>query len=188
MHHSTSKRDDLRNLADLVASCQGLKVVPWVDSSVGSSCKVVFDLRSDYVERFWLSILGPSATWFARYVASEFAIHPDGFPLDLMEVASRLGLGGSGSRRSLLVKAIARCGTFGLLKVVYRADREYVDRAGREYVYRAGREYDEVDISRGDLAFRQALPVLPPKYLKRLTDALQKEHEIFLRELSVSNR
>ena len=40
-----------------------LMVVPWHDPVVDT---VGFDVRSPYVERFWLNILGPSASWALR--------------------------------------------------------------------------------------------------------------------------
>ena len=40
-----------------------LMVVPWHDPVVDP---VGFDVRSTYVELFWLNILGPSATWALR--------------------------------------------------------------------------------------------------------------------------
>ena len=38
-------------------------VVPWHDPVVDS---VGFDVRSNYVELFWLNVLGPTATWALR--------------------------------------------------------------------------------------------------------------------------
>ncbi|MEY2975563.1 MAG: hypothetical protein RIR49_1983, partial [Actinomycetota bacterium] len=43
------------------------------------------DPRSAYVERFWISTLGPSATWIMRRLADEFDANPDGFVIDVSE-------------------------------------------------------------------------------------------------------
>ena len=56
------------------------------------------DLRSAYVERYWLPVLGPSAVCLLRRIAGGFDAHPDGFDLDLAETAAALGLSGQARR------------------------------------------------------------------------------------------
>ena len=67
------------------------------------------DARSHYVETFWLPVLGPSATWMLRRIADRLDLEPDGFTVDLDELAETLGLGDSSSRHAPLLRAIERC-------------------------------------------------------------------------------
>lgn len=121
-----------------------LRVVPWTD---GSQCGE-FDPRSRYVERFWLSVLGPSAVWMLRRLAEGLDDHPEGFELDLDDLACRLGLGRSSSRHSPLRRAIGRCAHFGL---VLPCD-------------------DDV------LKTRQRFPPVPRRHVLRMPIELQEEH------------
>lgn len=73
-----------------------------------------FDPRSEYVERYWLSILGPSAVLFLRRVATAFDEQPDGFDLDLVEWAQELGLGAKGGKHSPMWRTLDRICRFGL--------------------------------------------------------------------------
>ena len=67
------------------------------------------DPRSAYVERFWLSILGPSTVVLMRRLASELDDHPEGVTLDLAETAASIGVGMQG-RPAVGVHAHARPG------------------------------------------------------------------------------
>jgi hypothetical protein len=122
-----------------------LHVVPWDDPVVR---RLGHDPRSEYAERFWLPVLGPSAMWFLRAVARDLDDEPAGFDLDLEEAASALGLSYRSSRHSALWRTVARCVTFR----VARAD--------------------------GDgLAVRQWLPPLTQRQVVRLHEAAQAAHE-----------
>lgn len=70
------------------------------------------DLRSIYVERFWLPILGPTTTLLLRRLAAELEDHPEGFDLPLLDTASALGLGNKGGRNAPFLRAIARATKF----------------------------------------------------------------------------
>ncbi len=72
------------------------------------------DPRSDYVEQFWLSILGPSAVLFLRRVARRLEHEPDGFDLDLVACAQELGLGAKGGKHSPMWRTLDRICRFGL--------------------------------------------------------------------------
>ena len=72
------------------------------------------DPRSDYVERFWLSVLGPSTTWLLRSLAWGLESNPDGFALNLMDSARALGLGDRLGRQSPFVRALTRMCQFDL--------------------------------------------------------------------------
>jgi hypothetical protein len=88
-----------------------LRVVPWddpIEDTVG------VHPRSLYVELFWLPVAGPAATWLFRHLVDELEQAPDGLDLDLDQTARSLGLGGTGSRRDSLGRAVARCTHYGL--------------------------------------------------------------------------
>jgi hypothetical protein len=90
-----------------------LPIRPWVDPLIDN---LGFDPRSAYVERFWLSILGPSTTWLLRRVASAFDRSPEGFDLPLADTAKEIGLGDKCGRHSPFVRAIARCCQFEMAR------------------------------------------------------------------------
>ena len=72
------------------------------------------DPRSTYVERYWLSVLGPTATWIMRRFAECFDTQPDGFVLDLTHTATSMGLSFSKNVASPFGKALHRCVMFGI--------------------------------------------------------------------------
>lgn len=91
-----------------------LKVRPLVDPIVD---EYGFDFRSRYVERFWLSSLGPSTTLLLRRVAEGFDLAPDGFELDLASTAGGLGLAARGGKHSPFMRALTRTTKFGLARL-----------------------------------------------------------------------
>jgi hypothetical protein len=126
-------------------ACDTLRVERWARPDFAAS---TFDPRAHYVERFWLPVLGPSATWLLRRFADRFDDDPDGFELDLDEAARCLGLGASASRHAPLRRALARCVRFGLARRPGEDTFEVVDR----------------------------LPRVTPRHLIRLPIMLQEEH------------
>ena len=90
-----------------------LLVMAWREPVVDT---VGFDPRSGYVEKYWLPMLGPTATWFLRRVAREFDREPDGFSLDAADCARSIGIGTRGGRNSPFERAIERCVRFGLAR------------------------------------------------------------------------
>ena len=91
-----------------------LQVRPLVDPVID---ELGFDLRSPYVERFWLSTLGPSTTFLLRRIADGFDVAPDGFELDLARTAGGLGLAARGGRHSPFMRALVRTTKFGLARL-----------------------------------------------------------------------
>jgi hypothetical protein len=83
----------------------------WRDSLDASWHQV----RSPYVERFYMPVLGPTATFVARRLALELDAS-DGQPIDvnLPELASCLGLTYSHGRSSPFSKALQRLVKFGV--------------------------------------------------------------------------
>ena len=91
-----------------------MRVVPWVDPVIDA---LGFDPRSDYVELFWLGVIGPSTTWLMRRLAAGLDRSPEGFTLDLVDTARALGIGGHGglsSRNSPFARTLVRACQFGL--------------------------------------------------------------------------
>ncbi len=118
-------------------------VAEWLDPVVSSSG---FDACSEYVETYWLGVIGPSATWVMRFLARELEVFPNGYCLDLNDTAAALGLAfrhGTGS----LERAIERCATFGLIAQTPRA-----------------------------LVVRKKVPAITRRQLLRLPGTLQQSH------------
>lgn len=129
----------------LPPECERMLVRPWTDPVVD---QVGYDPRSPYVERFWLGILGPSATWFVRYVADRFDRTPTEFVLDLKDCATAIGIGGNRRPTGHLPRTLARCCEFRMARMV-------------------NRQLIEV---------RTKLAPLTQRQLNRLSDGLRAEH------------
>lgn len=125
-----------------------VRLIPWADHR-----KDVFghDLRSTYVEQFWLGTLGPSTTWFLRHCAAVLE-DADDAAVNLRETACALGIGFEGGSRSAMVKTVARACRF-------RAARAVGDTT---------------------LAVRLRLPQLSHRQLQRLPASVQQRHEEYL--------
>ena len=130
---------------DIPATVPTLQILPWADPVID---QVGYDPRSRYVERFWLGILGPSATWLMRYLVDGFERSPEGYRLDLDECAAALGLGRYRGSSSAFPRTIARCCQFG-------TSRLSTDAA---------------------LEVRRRLPPLTLRQVRRLSPVLQAEH------------
>ncbi|MFP5257271.1 MAG: hypothetical protein ACLGI8_15635 [Acidimicrobiia bacterium] len=91
-----------------------VRVVPWPDPLVEAAGH---DPRSPYVERYWLGVLGPTATWLVRRLAERLEAEPDGFELDLPALAAELGVGHRGGRQAPFLRTLERCARFGLLEI-----------------------------------------------------------------------
>jgi hypothetical protein len=132
--------------ADISSAATILPVRPWPDGVIDA---LGHDPRSAYVERFWLSILGPSTTWLVRFLANRLDASPEGFDLDLAATASALGLGSRGGRHSPFMRALSRCCQFDVAEA--RAD--------------------------GTLAVRRKLPPLTRRQILRLSPELVAAHQ-----------
>ena len=86
-------------------------VKPWRDPLV-EGCG--FPVSSAYVETAWLPILGPSATLALRRLGLLAMERPDGFEVDLAELAGDLGLGKAIGNSSVVVRTLRRLETFGM--------------------------------------------------------------------------
>ncbi len=127
---------------------QCLRVVAWRDEIVDA---VGVDPRSTYVERFWLPVLGPSATVLLRRTADGLEAAPEGYLLHLGETGRALGLGASTGHRSALRRAIVRCARFDVAR----------------------------PLGSGTLMVRRRIAPLPRRHLAQLPASLQDEHRIW---------
>lgn len=118
----------------------------WLDSPDEHA---IHDLRSTYVELFWLGVLGPSATLLIRRLATGLAHNPNGFDLPVEDTARSLGLGKPNGRHSPFVRAIHRCCIFKMMR--------FVDNT---------------------LEVRTHVPSMTPVQLERLPESLRIAHEV----------
>lgn len=119
-------------------------ITPWHDPIVDQRGH---DPRSVYVERYWLSVIGPTATWIMRRLADRFDEQPNGFEIDLGHTATSMGLSFAKGATSPFGKALHRCVMFGLAQP-----------------------------STDGLTVRRWLPSVAQRHLKRLPDDVQAEH------------
>jgi hypothetical protein len=128
-----------------------LRVVPWLDPIADPHgvhpC-------SRYVELYWLGVIGPSTTWLLRRLSYGLDAHPDGFELNLAEMARSLGLGERMGKNSPFRRALQRLCTFEL-----------------------GHPHGP-----NGLAVRTRIPPLPLRHLSRLPEPLQASHRRWLAE------
>jgi hypothetical protein len=122
---------------------------PWIDPLVDQRGH---DPRSTYVERYWLGVIGPTATWIMRRFAEGFDEQPEGFVLDLDHMANSMGLSFQKGVASPFGKALHRCVMFGIAQ----------------------------PLSDG-FNVRRKLPTVAQRHLKRLPDDVQAEHEGWVR-------
>lgn len=123
-----------------------IKVRSWVDPLVDDNGH---DPRSGYVETFWLGVIGPTATWLLRRLATGLEQSPDGFNLDLSATAKSMGLSYNAGRSSPFSRALQRCVMFGLAH----------------------------QLPDGGLAVRRHIPDVAHRHLRRLPPEVQQLHD-----------
>jgi hypothetical protein len=124
-------------------------VRPWVNEMLE---RVGFDPRSPYVEKFWLSVIGPTATWLVRRIAAGFDAAPDGFEMSIGDTSRALGLGDPTRRGSPLFRTLNRLVQFDVAR----------------------------ELAPGELQVLRRLPPLSRRQLARLSPALREDHEDWL--------
>ena len=134
--------------ADTVPEPRRLLVRPWEDPVLDHQGH---DPRSAYTETFWLPLLGPSATFLARKLASGLELDPSGFTLPADDAARSLGLGAKEGKRSPLNRTLGRLAQFRLVHL----DGDDVVLARRRY------------------------PGLSRTQVSKLTPALREAHEAY---------
>jgi hypothetical protein len=122
---------------------------PWIDPVVDP---LGYDPRSEYVEKFWLGVIGPTATWIMRRFAAGFDAEPTGYVIDLAETASAMGLSYSRGSSSPFGRALHRCVMFGLAQ----------------------------PMSDG-FSVRRRVPQVAMRHLRRLPDEVRAAHDGWLR-------
>ena len=130
---------------DIPVTEQVLMVVPWLDPVVDS---VGYDVRSQYVELFWLNVLGPTATWILRRLVLGFDRYPLGYELDLDETASALGLSYTVGTANAFMRSLNRCVLFGVSQP-----------------------------TNGGLAVRRRVPQVATRHLLRMPAHLRQAHQ-----------
>ncbi len=80
--------------------------------------EVGHDPRSPYVERFWLGMLGPTATWLLRRLVAGLEESPAGYELELAAMACELGVGLHSGQHSPFFRSIQRCCRFGATELI----------------------------------------------------------------------
>lgn len=118
------------------------------------------DLRGDYVERFWLGVLGPSVTLLLRRLDRGFDHHPEGFAIDLADTARAIGLGASTARNSPMARTLERACMFSTMR------RTAVD------------QYE----------LRRGLPMLNERQLSRLPAVVRNAHDRWVESQSTAPR
>jgi hypothetical protein len=109
------------------------------------------DPRSDYVEMFWLPILGPSCILAARRLANRFDAEPEGFQLAMGPFARSLGLGAGTGRHAPVQRTLGRLVDFGMARV-----------------------------GGGCFALRRSFPPLAARHIERLPGHLARAHAAVL--------
>lgn len=122
---------------------------PWVDPIVDQRGH---DPRSPYVERYWLGVIGPTATMIMRRFAQSFDAAPDGFTTDLGHLAAAMGLSFRKGPASPFGRALHRCVMFGLAQPMA-----------------------------GGYLVRRRVPTVSQRHLQRLPADLRAEHEAWAR-------
>ena len=103
--------------------------------------------RSDYVERFWLPLLGPTALLTLRWTARMLGEHPAGVSVSMEDLSLQLGLGARAGASGPAPRALERLGHFGL---------------AREHA--------------GTLMVRTHMPAVPPALMRRMPAAMRDSH------------
>lgn len=122
-----------------------LTVVPWWDPNLATKG---VDPRDNYVERFWLGVLGPSTVLLLRRFARGLEERPTGFRVRLADTSLALGLGKGVGRNAAINRTIDRAANFGLL----RAHQP------------------------GQIEVRTHMPLLPSRFVRQLPPLLRTIH------------
>lgn len=85
----------------------------WMDAALPPGAG--YAAASAYVEALWLPVLGPSATWALRRLASHLAASHDCL-VDLDTLARSLGLGSRTGRHSVIATALNRLVQFDIAR------------------------------------------------------------------------
>jgi hypothetical protein len=149
-------KDQLEVIVDDALPCDHatLEFPAWADALVEAHG---YPACSNYVETFWLPILGPSATLAYRRLGAIATGRPDGTQIALVDLARDLGLGTGVRRNSPMVRTLRRLVTYGMARW-----------------------------ERDALAVRTVAPPLNARHLMRLTAGLRRAHDRQARSASAT--
>jgi hypothetical protein len=97
------------------AGREHLHVVPLADTIIEA---LGHDPCSEYVERFWLPVIGPTSLVALRRLTAYLAAAPDGYPLAVLPFSRELGLGKGIGVESPIVRTLARLVYFRHLTIL----------------------------------------------------------------------
>ena len=100
---------------------------------------------------FWLPVLGPTATWLLRRLATGLEHEPTGYVIDMNELARCIGVACTEGRHNPFTRAMQRCIMFGVSHQVPSALNNAI-------------------------AVRTVLPHISQRHLIRLPEQLQNLH------------
>ena len=92
-----------------------IRLVGWPDALADS---IGHPVHGEYVEHFWLGILGPTATWLLRRFGDSIRAFPEGCEIDLAPLAQSLGLAFHPGRVNPFSRGFDRLAMFGLVRHV----------------------------------------------------------------------
>ena len=116
-----------------------VEIVPWLDPLVD---ELGYPVGDPYVETFWLPVLGPTATWLLRRLVDGLHREPEGYSVDMVDLARCLGLSHSPGRHGPFARALHRCTMFGasqqvsMTPVPVHAVRRTMPRVARRHLDR----------------------------------------------------
>jgi len=151
MQATTTAANPIATQSDAAPPPGGATTLLWVEwwiSDERPGATRGHELRSAYVEMFWLPVLGPSSILLLRMLASGLEHTPSGFTLDIVDTARSLGLGHRSGRNGPMMRTLDRCCSFGATRI----DNGH------------------------QLLVRPTLPTLSPRQLARLPGSLQARH------------
>lgn len=125
-----------------------IHIVPWEDALVEEHGYTIDD---PYIEMFWLPILGPTATWLIRRLAGGLQQQPEGYMVDMTDLARGIGVNYTPGRHNPFARGLSRCTMFG---------------AAQQIAVQPHRT----------IAVRRVLPQLPARHLSRLPHPLRIAH------------
>lgn len=122
-----------------------LEVSAWCDPRIDD---LGIDVHSDYVEKYWLGILGPSSTWLLRYLVAELDAARGSFIMEPHLASACLGLGMARGQNSSFMRALGRLIQHNLVR---------------------GNGYHGI-------AVRRYVPLLSQRHVQRLPHLIQRDH------------
>lgn len=129
-----------------------INVVAWNDPLVQSTG---FTVDNPYVEMFWLPVLGPTATWLLRRLAGGLEHEPNGYSVDMQDLARGIGVAYSTGRHNPFARGLHRCIMFGVAQQIAMVPER-------------------------TLAVRTHIPTLPLRHLSKLPEPLRIAHQDWL--------